>query len=49
MRRSRPPFHRSVPDGDKEFHEIADATRHYLGQGDKLAEAVAICGGWIER
>ncbi len=49
MRRSRPPFRRSVPDGDKEFREIAGATHYYLGQGDKLAEAVAICGGWTER
>ena len=39
----------AVPHTDKEFHEIAGATHYYLGQGDKLAEAVATCSDWIDR
>ena len=39
----------AVSHDDKEFQEIAGATHYYLGQGDKLAEAVAICGDWIDR
>ena len=39
----------AVSHGDKEFHEIAGATHYYIGQADKLADAVAICGEWIER
>ncbi|MXX74857.1 MAG: lysophospholipase [Holophagales bacterium] len=39
----------AVSHTEKEFHEIAGATHYYLGQGDKLAEAVAICGDWIDR
>ena len=39
----------AVSHEEKEFHEIAGATHYYLGQPDKLAEAVAICSRWISR
>ncbi len=39
----------AVSHDDKEFHEIEGATHYYIGQAAKLAEAVAICGEWIER
>ena len=33
---------------NKQFHEIEGATHYYIGQPDKLAEAVDVCERWIE-
>ncbi|MGH7898285.1 MAG: alpha/beta hydrolase [Candidatus Binatia bacterium] len=38
-----------VKHGDKEMHTIHGATHYYLGQPDKLAEAVRVVRGWLER
>ncbi|MFZ4602867.1 MAG: alpha/beta hydrolase, partial [Caulobacterales bacterium] len=32
-----------------EFHRIQGATHYYMGQSDKLAEAVAHIRGWLSR
>lgn len=34
---------------DKEFHRIDGATHYYIGQPDKLAEAVSLVSGWLQR
>jgi alpha-beta hydrolase superfamily lysophospholipase len=38
-----------VQHDDKEFHEVKGATHYYIGQPDKMAEAVAIVKNWLER
>jgi pimeloyl-ACP methyl ester carboxylesterase len=38
-----------VKHDDKEFHEIKGATHYYIGQPDKLAEAVQIVKDWLEK
>lgn len=38
-----------VQHDDKEFHEMKGAMHYYIGQPDKMAEAVAIVKNWLER
>jgi pimeloyl-ACP methyl ester carboxylesterase len=48
-----PSHARRIAEGFKkvrpDVHRIAGATHYYLGQPDKLAEAVAIVRGWLQR
>lgn len=32
-----------------EFHRVVGATHYYMGQNDKLAEAIGLVRGWLER
>jgi pimeloyl-ACP methyl ester carboxylesterase len=38
-----------VKHANKEFHEVKGATHYYIGQPDKMAEAVAIVSGWLSK
>lgn len=40
-------LYEAVGHQDKELHEIDGATHYYIGQKKQLAEAVAICSGWM--
>ena len=42
-------FYAAVNHADKERHRIPGANHYYFDQPDKLAEAVAICTGWLQR
>jgi pimeloyl-ACP methyl ester carboxylesterase len=39
----------AVPHQDKEYVRIKDANHYYIGQPDKLAEAVQVTKEWLER
>lgn len=39
----------AIPHDDVERHMIQGANHYYFGQPDKLAEAVAICTGWLAK
>lgn len=38
-----------VQHDDKELHFVKGATHYYIGQPDKMAEAVAIVAGWLKK
>ncbi|MBG53360.1 MAG: alpha/beta fold hydrolase [Alphaproteobacteria bacterium] len=40
---------KAVQHGDKEFHVIKGATHYYIGQPDKMEEAVSIVSDWLKR
>ncbi len=42
-------LYESIPHEDKELHEIKGATHYYMGQADKLAEAVELCTAWLTK
>ena len=38
-----------VQHDDKELHFVKGATHYYIGQPEKMAEAVAIVAGWLKK
>ncbi|WP_420560854.1 alpha/beta fold hydrolase [Tepidicaulis sp.] len=38
-----------IKHSDKEFHVVNGATHYYIGQPEKMAEAVEIVKGWLEK
>jgi alpha-beta hydrolase superfamily lysophospholipase len=42
-------IHAGVQHDDKELHVVKGATHYYIGQPDKMAEAVAIVAGWLKK
>ena len=34
---------------ERELHRVEGASHYYLGEREKLAEAVAICTAWLDR
>ena len=38
-----------VAHDDKEFHIVKGATHYYIGQPDKMAEAVALVSAWLKK
>ena len=41
-------IHEAAASADKTYRVIEGATHYYLGQPEKLAEAVSVCAGWLE-
>lgn len=42
-------FYDAICHPDKEMHVIAGANHYYFDQPDKLADALAVCCGWLQR